>query len=338
MTQSATTRAHEPGTIAVNAGRSNLQRLAQAGLAAAVVLECILFAISSPSFLTTANAVNIVLQVSVTAVLAIGMTLVILTGGIDLSVGSLVAVTGVLAAYTARATAESAPLIAALAVALLAGALSGAFTGLFVTRFAVPPFIVTLALMSALRGAAFLMTGGYSVGELPLGFAGLGRGAFFYVPVPIICMAALYALGAVVLRLTIFGRHIYAVGGNERAAWLAGVRASRVKMAAYILNGLLGGFGGVMLASRLGAGIPNSGLGYELDVIAAVVVGGASLFGGKGSLGGTLLGAIFIAILNNGLNLANVDPYLQKIALGGVILGAVLLDQKLNKAGESART
>ena len=315
-----------------SAARRNLSRLAQAGLAAAVLLECIIFALYSPTFLTPANAINVVLQVSVTAILAIGMTLVILTGGIDLSVGSLVAVAGVLAAFAARAAGGSAPLAAAIVVGLAAGAASGAFTGFFVTRFSIPPFIVTLASMSALRGAAFLMTGGYSVGDLPLGFARLGRGSFLFLPVPVISMAVLYAVGAVIFSSTVFGRHIYAVGGNERAAWLAGVRTARVKFAAYLLNGMLGGFAGVMLASRLGAGIPNAGLGYELDVIAAVVVGGASLFGGKGTLGGTLLGAIFIGILNNGLNLANVDPYLQKIALGAVILGAVLLDQKLAKA------
>ncbi len=309
-----------------------IQRWAQAGLAAAVALECIIFALYSPTFLTPANAINIVLQVSITAILAIGMTLVILTGGIDLSVGSLVAVAGVLAAFVARA-AGAVPLAAALAVGLAAGVASGAFTGLFVTRFSVPPFIVTLALMSALRGAAFLMTGGYSVGDLPASFATLGRGYVLHLPVPVLVMAALYAAGVLLLNSTVFGRHIYAVGGNERAAWLAGVRTARVKMAAYVLNGLLGGFAGVMLASRLGAGIPNAGLGYELDVIAAVVVGGASLFGGKGTLGGTLLGAIFIGILNNGLNLANVDPYLQKIALGAVILAAVLLDQKLSRQG-----
>lgn len=262
-----------------------IQRLTQAGLAAAVALECIAFALYSPNFLTAANAINIALQVSITAILAIGMTLVILTGGIDLSVGSLVAVAGVLAAFVARSTAGAAPLAAALAAGLAAGAISGAFTGLFVTRFSVPPFIVTLALMSALRGAAFLMTGGYSVGDLPQSFAPLGRGYILHLPVPVLVMAALYSLGGVMLNSTVFGRHVYAVGGNERAAWLAGVRTARVKMAAYVLNGLLGGFAGVMLASRLGAGIPNAGLGYELDVIAAVVVGGASLFGGKGTLG-----------------------------------------------------
>jgi ribose/xylose/arabinose/galactoside ABC-type transport system permease subunit len=318
--------------VETSAARRNLARLAQAGLAGAVVLECIAFALYSPTFLTAANAINVALQVSVTAILAIGMTLVILTGGIDLSVGSLVAVAGALAAFTARFSAGNAPLLAAIIVGLAAGAASGSFTGFFVTRFSIPPFIVTLALMSALRGAAFLLTGGYSVADLPLSFARLGRGSFLYLPVPVIAMALLYAAGAVVLSSTVFGRHIYAVGGNERAAWLAGVRTARVKFAAYLLNGMLGGFAGVMLASRLGAGIPNAGLGYELDVIAAVVVGGASLFGGKGTLGGTLLGAIFIGILNNGLNLANVDPYLQKIALGAVILGAVLLDRKLSKA------
>ena len=298
------------------------------GIAFAVALECVIFAFFTPQFLTPANAINVALQTSITAIMAIGMTLVILTGGIDLSAGSLVAVAGVSAAFVVKAAGPA----AALGVGLAAGAVSGLFTGVMVTRFTVPPFIVTLALMSALRGAAFLMTGGYSVGDLPEGFAMLGRGYLAGLPVPVLVTALLYAVFTVLLARTVFGRHIYAVGGNERAAYLAGVSTARIKVGVYILNGLLGGFAGVMLASRLGAGIPNAGLGYELDVIAAVVVGGASLFGGKGTLGGTLLGAIFIGILNNGLNLANVDPYLQKIVLGGVVLAAVLLDQRLARS------
>jgi ribose/xylose/arabinose/galactoside ABC-type transport system permease subunit len=299
------------------------------GIAVAVVVECAIFALLSPQFLTPANAINVTLQTSITAILAIGMTMVILTGGIDLSVGSLVAVTGILAAMVVKPAGPA----AALAAGLLAGLVSGAFTGVLVTRFSIPPFIVTLALMSGLRGAAFLLTGGYSVGDLPASFAWLGRGYVAGLPVPVLMMVLLYAVFWVVLTRTVFGRHIYAVGGNERATYLAGVNTRRVKTAVYALNGLLGGFAGVMLASRLGAGIPNAGLAYELDVIAAVVVGGASLFGGQGSLPGTLLGAIFIGVLNNGLNLANVDPYLQKIVLGGVILAAVLLDQKLSRRG-----
>ncbi len=297
------------------------------GFSLAMLLMCITFAVLSPQFLTTSNALNVALQTSITAIMAIGMTLVILTGGIDLSAGSLVAVAGVLAAFAVK----KAGLAAALALGLGAGAASGLFTGIMVTRFAVPPFIVTLALLSALRGAAFLMTGGYSVGDLPSGFASLGRGYLLGIPAPVLWTAGLYAAFIVLLTRTVFGRHVYAVGGNERATYLAGVNTVRVKIGVYVLNGLLVGFAGVMLASRLGAGIPNAGLGYELDVIAAVVVGGASLMGGAGTLGGTLLGAIFIGILNNGLNLANVDPYLQKIVLGGVILGAVLLDRKLGK-------
>ncbi len=297
------------------------------GIAVAVIVECAIFAFLSPQFLSGANAINVTLQTSITAILAIGMTLVILTGGIDLSVGSLVALTGILAAYSVKSAGPA----AALGAGLLAGTVSGLFTGLFVTRFSIPPFIVTLALMSGLRGAAFLMTGGYSVGDLPASFAWLGRGYVLGLPVPVLLTVLLYAVFGVMLSRTVFGRHVYAVGGNERATFLAGVKTARVKTAVYALNGLLGGFAGVMLASRLGAGIPNAGLGYELDVIAAVVVGGASLFGGQGSLAGTLLGAIFIGVLNNGLNLANVDPYMQKIVLGGVILGAVLLDQKLSR-------
>jgi ribose/xylose/arabinose/galactoside ABC-type transport system permease subunit len=213
------------------------------------------------------------------------------------------------------------------------GSAIGALAGLLVARFSIPPFIVTLALMTICRGLVFMVTGGFTEGELPEGFGTLGRGHVWIVPVPVILMALLFAAGHLVLRQTPFGRHVYAVGGNEEASRLAGIRVRRLKVAVYALNGLLAGLAGVTLAARLGAGAPNSGLQYELDVIAAVVVGGTSLSGGRGSMLGTLGGTAFIGVLNNGLNLANVDPYTQKVALGLVILAAVGLDRLQSRGG-----
>jgi ribose/xylose/arabinose/galactoside ABC-type transport system permease subunit len=195
----------------------------------------------------------------------------------------------------------------------------------------VPPFVTTLAMLTICRGLAFVVTGGRSIGNLPAGFGLFGREHVFGVPVPVILMLLVFAAGWFVLRRMTFGRYLYAVGGNREAAFLAGVNVKGVTLLVYVLNGLLVGLAGLALASRLGAGVPNAGIQYELDVIAAVVVGGTSLNGGRGSVIATLWGAVFIGVLNNGLNLANIDPYIQRIALGAVILLAVLADQ-INKS------
>jgi ribose/xylose/arabinose/galactoside ABC-type transport system permease subunit len=199
-----------------------------------------------------------------------------------------------------------------------------------VARFRVPPFVVTLAMLTICRGLAFVITDGRSVSDLPPGFGLFGRELFLRVPVPVWLMLLVFAAGWFVLKRMTFGRYVYAVGGNREAAFLAGVNIKGVTMLVYVLNGLLVGLAGLVLASRLGAGVPNAGNQYELDVIAAVVVGGTSLNGGRGSVIATLWGAVFIGVLNNGLNLAGIDPYMQRIALGAVILLAVLADQ-LNK-------
>ena len=303
--------------------------VSQFWIVVAVVAESLIFAILSPSFLTIGNFVNVALQIAIYGILAVGMTLVIITGGIDLSVGSVVALSGVAAAAVMEKVSGQAWLSILLAAVLGIGLglVSGGFSGLMITRLRVPPFIVTLALMTIGRGLAFILTGGFSIANLPLGFGFLGRGHLGPIPIPVVTMAVIFASGYLLLSKSQYGRYIYAIGGNEEASRLSGIETKRVVQGVYFINGGLAGLAGITLASRLGAGVPNSGLQYELDVIAAVVVGGTSLMGGSGSVMGTLWGTVFIGILNNGLNLANVDPYTQKVALGVVILLAVLLDR-----------
>lgn len=295
----------------------------------AVLIECTTFAFLSPSFFTLNNFVNVTLQIAIYGILAIGMTVVMITGGIDLSIGSVVALVGVVAAILSKQAIMPSGVMVPFAIlaGLVVGAASGWISGFLVARFAIPPFIVTLAMMTICRGVVFIITGGFTEGELPESFGWLGRGHVWILPIPVVIMTLLFALGYVMLEHTAFGRHVYALGGSEEASRLSGIRVQRAKILVYSINGLLAGLAGVTLAARLGAGAPNSGLQYELDVIAAVVVGGTSLSGGRGSILGTLAGTVFIGVLNNGLNLANVDPYTQKVALGVVILAAVWLDK-----------
>jgi ribose/xylose/arabinose/galactoside ABC-type transport system permease subunit len=281
------------------------------------------FASIAPGFLTVANAVNIALSIAIVGILAVGMTAVILTGGIDLSVGSVLALAGVAAAIVAT---KGAPFIVVLLVALGVGALTGVVNGTLVAWLRVPPFVATLAMLTAARGLSFIISEGRSIGGMPPWFGSLGRTVVVGIPAPVLVMSAVMAAGAVVLSRMVLGRHIYALGGNAEAVWLAGIRVKVVTWVVYTLNGALAGLGGLVLASRLGAGVPNAGVQYELDVIAAVVVGGTSLNGGRGTIGNTLWGTVFIGVLTNGLNLANVDPYVQKIALGVVIVIAVIAD------------
>ncbi len=308
--------------------RQAFARASQFGIALAVLAECAVLGWLSPHFFTADNLLNVSLQASITAIIAAGMTFVILTGGIDLSVGSVVAFAGIVATSALRAGgAGPAAFVFAIAAGLAVGAFSGVLAGLFVTRFRIAPFIVTLALMTIWRGAAFVVTEGRPVWDLPESFARLGGGRVLGVPLPTIVMVAVFVLAHVVLRSTRFGRHVYAVGGNAEAAHLAGVRVNRVLAAVYVLSGALSALAGILLASRMNSGQPNAGVMYELDVIAAVVVGGGSLSGGRGSIVGTFLGAMLIAILRNGLNLLNVNSYIQQVVVGVVILLAVLLDQ-----------
>ncbi len=289
----------------------------------AILIETVVFAALAPQFLSLDNFVNIAISIAVIGILAVGMTFVILTGGIDLSIGSVAALAGVAAAIISLKFGVAAGFAAALGV----GIVCGIFNGIFVAYFRVPPFVVTLAILTIARGAAFILSEGRSIGNLPENFSRLGKSSVFGVPWSVLLMLATFAVGWFILKHTTFGRYVYAVGANAEATFLAGIDVKSVTFRVYVLNGLLVGIAAIVLASRLGAGVPNSGLQYELDVIAAVVVGGTSLLGGRGSVIQTLLGAIFIGILNNGLNLRGTDPYLQKIWLGVVILLAVLFDR-----------
>lgn len=286
-----------------------------------------------PNFLKTENLLNIANQIAVIAIVAIGMTMVIVTGGIDLSVGSLIALAAVLSARLIRdvaggAEASAAGMLAACVVSVGVCGAVGAFSGAMITRFSVPPFIVTLAMMLVGSGLAYILAKGQSIYQIPDSFVWLGRGAdLLNLPNAVILMLVLYLLAHVLMSRMALGRHLYAVGGNREAARLSGVPVERVLTFAYVASGLLAGVGGVIMASQLKSGSPTYGNMYELYVIAAVVVGGTSLSGGEGRMLGTLTGAFTIAVIQNGMNLTNVESYTQKVVLGLVILGAVLLDR-----------
>ena len=284
-----------------------------------------------PDFLKRANLLAIVDRIVVIAVIAIGMTLVIITGGIDLSVGSLIALSAVIATVIMKslggleASAWTIPLGFLIGI-LCCGAVGG-FGGFLVDRFKVAPFITTLAVMMMARGLAYKITGGFSIYQVPAGLPWLGRGTTMSIPNTVILLLVLYIVAHLFMSRTRFGRYIYAVGGNEEAARLSGVPIRYVLILVYVVSGLAAGLGGCIQASQLNTGTPNSGLMYELFVIAAVVVGGTSLSGGKGKIFGTLIGAFIISVLQNGLNLTGVDSYSQQVILGAVILAAVLIDK-----------
>jgi ribose transport system permease protein len=286
------------------------------------------------------NIINVMRQVSFEALIAFGMTLVIVTGGIDLSVGSLVALTGVVAAVVMRATLDWSP-VASITVGLVCGVTTGAAigagSGAIVARFSIPPFIVTLAAMLIARGLAFILCDGQPVYELCDELRWLGSGFVFesvlgrLLPVSVLIMLCAYVATAVLLSRTVFGRGVVAVGSNEEAARLAGIAVRRTKLMVYLITGAFAGLAGVLQDAKLMAGDPKVGEMWELNVIAAVVVGGTSLFGGRGSISGTLVGALIIGTLNNSLNLLHVEHFWQKVVLGCVILSASLADAGLRR-------
>jgi ribose transport system permease protein len=286
-----------------------------------------------PNFLKSENLLNIANQIAVIAIVAIGMTMVIITGGIDLSVGSLLALSAVLAArfirdFAGGLSASTEGMLLACTAAILLCGMVGLFSGAMITRFAIPPFIVTLAMMLVGSGLAYILARGQSIYQIPDSFIWLGRGAdLFSLPNAVVLMLVLYALAHVLMSRMKLGRYLYAVGGNAEAARLSGVPVKRVLMFAYFASALLAGLGGVIMASQLKSGSATYGNMYELYVIAAAVVGGTSLGGGEGRMLGTLTGAFTIAVIQNGMNLTNVESYTQKVVLGLVILGAVLLDK-----------
>jgi ribose transport system permease protein len=297
-----------------------------------------------PTFLLADNIRNVANQITVIAIIAIGMTMVIITAGIDLSVGSLVALSAVVVAWLVgsvggEAATASGMLVACLGGIVLCGAI-GAFSGLMITQFRIPPFIATLAMMQVTAGLAYIISQGKPIYQLPESFIWLGRGVdpLLRIPNAVILMAVLYALAHILMTRTTLGRYIYAVGGNMEASRLAGIRVKSVLFFTYTLCGMLAGLGGVVMASQLKSGAPTYGLTYELYVIAAVVVGGTSLSGGEGRILGTLIGAFIIAVIQNGMNLTNVESYTQKVVLGLVILGAVLLDRMKQRGFKLGKT
>lgn len=293
-----------------------------------------------PDFLKAGNLLNIANQIAFIAIIAIGMTIVIVAGGIDLSVGSLVALTAMVAARLIRdyGGGPSAGLLAVTScccAAVAIGAFAGAFNGAFITRLRIPPFIVTLATMSIASGLAFMISSGESIDAVPESLRWLSRGTLLgAIPNSVLLMIGMYALAHVVMSHTTFGRHLYAVGGNRKAAWLCGLPVRRVELAAYALSGALAGLAGVLMLSQYKSASPNYGLTYELQVIAAVVVGGTSLSGGRGTIFGTLLGALLIAVVQNGMNLMGMSSNPQKVVLGLVILAAAAIDRLKQSDGE----
>jgi ribose transport system permease protein len=276
----------------------------------------------SDRFLTGENLGNIGRQVSINAIIATGMTLVIITGGIDLSVGAVMTLA---MTFGAGAMLTGVPVPVAIALALFTGVGCGVANGVLIAYARLPAIIVTLAMMEVPRGIALLYTGGYPLSNLPAAFGPLGRGEILGVHVPTLVMIAVVVAGHLFLSRVVAGRAFYAIGGNEEAARLAGLPVNRYKLLAYTMSGFTAALAGVVLASRLMSGQPNAGIGFELDAIAAVVLGGTSIAGGRGSILGTLIGAVTLGVLNNGLNLMSVSPYTQKILKGGVILVAIYL-------------
>ena len=292
----------------------------------ALVAVCMALAFMSPNFLTVSNSFDVMRQVSINAVIAFGMTLTILLGGIDLSVGSILAVSSVLAAITMKA-GHGAGLAAGIAI--LAGAAMGSLNGIVIAKGNVAPFIATLGMMTLLRGAALVLSNGSPISGFPSDlFALLGGGYVArLIPVPVVLMLLMFGVFWFVLARTVFGRHVYATGGNAESAKLSGVSTDRVQILVYTVSGAMAALAGLILTSRLDSAQPTAGVGYELDAITAVVLGGTSLAGGRGWIFGTLVGALLIGVLNNGLNLMGVSAFYQQIVKGSVILLAVLLDR-----------
>lgn len=301
----------------------------------ALLVMCIALSILSERFLSADNAWNVMRQISVNMIISVGMTLVILTGGIDLSVGSILALSGAVTAFLLKSGGEFTSLnlyigftlLGALVGGTLVGTFLGWFNGFTITRFKVPPFVATLAMLTIARGATMLLTGGFPITGFNPQMAYIGTGWFIGIPMPV-WISAFVVLAAVVLtNKTRLGRHIYAIGGNETASELSGLKIKKIKLIVYSIAGALSAIGGIIVTSRLDSAQPNAGTGFELDSIAAVVIGGTSLSGGKGTIMGTVQGALIIGILNNGLVLLNVSPFWQQVIKGLVILLAVVIEK-----------
>lgn len=294
------------------------------GVLLGLVVICIIMTVASPYFMKQSNILNVFMQISTNTIVAFGMTFVILTGGIDLSIGSVQALSGMIVAVMISNLGLSAPI--AIIAAIMAGLLCGLFNGIVIAKTGMPEFIVTLAMMTIARGLAYMVGDGKPTRVDNEAFNQMGAGFIGPIALPIIYMFIIMGILWYVLKRTKFGRHIYAVGGNREAARFSGINIQKVQILVFSLSGLLAGFTGVVLTARMYTGQPAIGNGAELDAIAATVLGGTSMVGGAGTLGGTLIGALVIGIIGNGLNLLNVSSFLQMVVKGFVILFAVYLD------------
>jgi ribose transport system permease protein len=312
----------------VTARRTTVLASRQLGtLAGLVGLSALLWALS-PHFLTVSNLLNVLEQTSINAMVAVGMTFVIVSGGIDLSVGSVLAMSGVV---LASALAAGVPVPVAILLALVVGTACGLVNGLLVSFGKLPPFIVTLGMMSVARGGALMWAEGRPISGFDDTFRAIATDRVLIIPLPVLITAAVYLGAHFVLSRTIFGRAAYAIGGNEEAARLSGVAVGFHKTLIYGVSGLMSGGASVLLTARLNSAQPTAGTMYELDAIAATVIGGTSLLGGEGTLAGALIGALIMGVLRNGLNLLNVSSFFQQVVIGLVIIGAVLVDTMLKR-------
>jgi ribose transport system permease protein len=321
MSSTATTEERAGGTL-----RERLSGvISQLAAAGALIVVFVFLSIASPVFLSADNLYNIGVQTSYTAVIAIGITLVIITAGIDLSVGSVAALSGVVGVVLMAKAGI--PVVLAILGGILVGAACGLVNGLLVSVAGLNPFIATLGMLSVARGMVYIPTNAKSVFGVPDSFRLLGQGVIGSIPIPIIVVAVVAVAGYVVLARTKLGRYAYAMGSNREAARLSGIPIRRYLTVVYVISGALAGFGGMIASSQVASGQPNFGIGLELDAIAAAVIGGASLFGGQGTVVGTLIGAFLIALIRNGSVLLDVNIYYQQVIIGVVIWVAVLWDQ-----------
>ncbi len=298
-----------------------IRRLSVLGI---LLLICLVFALGSSEFLTASNLLNVALQTSIIAIVAIGMTFVILTAGIDLSVGSLMALCGAVAAGIA--VRQGMDTYLSISIALGVGLILGAVNGLMIVRGGIPPFVATLSMLAIARGLTLVYTQGRPIAGLDERFIYWGTGQVWGIPIPVIIMIVIAVIAHIITRYTPFGLHVYSTGGNEETTRLAGISPDRIKIAVSMRSGFLAALGGVLLTARLWSAQPNAAAGWELDAIAAPVLGGTSLFGGVGSIGGTVIGAFIIGVLSNGLNLMGVPSYYQQVIKGLVLILAVTVD------------
>lgn len=316
----------------MNFTKANARQIAtKGGIVIAFFVLCIVLSFANEFFLTWGNLVNVLRQISVNGILAVGMTYVILTKGIDLSVGSILACSGIVAASFLTGSDPNNVFIG-VSLGLLAGTALGAINGVMIAHLSIPPFVATLGMLSAARGLTFIYNNGMPIPNLSKDFRGLvGTGDFFGVPSPVILLVVVFFVFWFILRYTTFGRYIYAVGGNEKSAKTSGISVKKIVFSVYVISGFLSALAGCIMAARTGSALPQAGVAYELDAIAAVVIGGTSLAGGTGSLIGTLFGVLIIGVINNGLDLMGVSSYYQQVIKGIIIVSAVLLDPSRKK-------